>query len=350
MTSPYENLPAEAFWRSSVAETDPAHLRGIWTPKFGLSRNDGIMTAGSCFAQHIGRALKGAGLNILDVEPPPVGMRDETARRFGYGLFSARYGNIYTTRQLLQLLHDALEDAPDPSVVWEREGRFFDALRPGVEPDGLARPDEVLLMRQGHLARVAKLLSESSVLIFTLGLTEAWRDRATGRVWPTAPGVIAGAFDPKAHEFVNFRYAEIIADLTAIRAYLKDIDPSFRMILTVSPVPLTATASGDHVLSATTRSKAVLRAAAGDFAEDHDDVDYFPSYELVTNQAAEGRWFDDNRRSVTPEGVEMVMRTFLAGQGLAERALVSQARVAPETDSAEDELVCEELLLQAFEK
>ena len=40
------------------------------------------------------------------------------------------------------------------------------------------------------------------------------------------------------------------------------MNPKARLVLTVSPVPLAATASGSHVLPATIYSKSVLRAAA----------------------------------------------------------------------------------------
>ena len=66
-----------------------------------------IATAGSCFAQHIGRALRGRGLGYLDLEPPPAFLTEDEANRLGYGLYSCRYGNIYTVRQLLQLFQEA---------------------------------------------------------------------------------------------------------------------------------------------------------------------------------------------------------------------------------------------------
>jgi hypothetical protein len=79
-------------------------MEGLYKKKFDIARTDWIATAGSCFAQHIARHLRSAEFSVLDVEPPPPGMTEETARAFGYNLFSARYGNICTTRQLRQLL------------------------------------------------------------------------------------------------------------------------------------------------------------------------------------------------------------------------------------------------------
>ena len=42
---------------------------------------------------------------------------------------------------------------------------------------------------------VQAVLATASHLILTLGLTETWENRATGRVYPVCPGVAAGRFD-----------------------------------------------------------------------------------------------------------------------------------------------------------
>lgn len=44
---------------------------------------------------------------MLNVERPPREMPRDVAQRFGYGLYSARYGNIYTARQLVQTFREA---------------------------------------------------------------------------------------------------------------------------------------------------------------------------------------------------------------------------------------------------
>src|SRR5690606_21748827 len=123
---------------------------------------------------------------------------------------------------------------------------------------------------------------------FTLGLTEAWENAETGVVYPTCPGVIAGTFSETKYRFVNYDFPQVLADMQEARALLKEINPEMKMLLTVSPVPLTATASGNHVLVATTYSKSVLRAVCGSMVETFDDVDYFPSYELIASPSARG--------------------------------------------------------------
>jgi hypothetical protein len=180
------------------------------------------------------------------------------------------------------------------------------------------------------------------------------------RVYAIAPGVIAGEYAPERHVFHNFTYPELLADLAEMRALLQMIQPDIKMLLTVSPVPLTATGSDDHVLVATTWSKSTLRAAAGAFSDAHGDVDYFPSYEIVTTWAAPQDMFEDNLRSVRAEGVAQVMGIFLgahgfeAGDGAAPReAAPGDAPLEAQEEAAqqaEDDLICEDVLLEAFSK
>lgn len=308
-SSPYMNLGARAYWRTGLAETDYPPP-DIFCPKWALHKGDRIVTAGSCFAQHVGRALRRNGFNVLDAEPRPAGIPAEAETAHGYGMYSARYGNIYTTRQLRQLLEEAWEGAPDFDAVWERAGRFHDALRPNVDPEGLVDGAAVMAARTQHLAKVRAVFSQADVFIFTLGLTEAWMHKPSGQVYPTAPGTVAGAYDAAIHGFVNFRLAEVRADLLAALGRLKRLNPDLRVLLTVSPVPLTATASGQHVLSATSYSKSVLRACAGELQADCPEVDYFPSYEIVTSTRAGASFFEPNFRSVTEAGVARVMSVF----------------------------------------
>jgi hypothetical protein len=346
LNNPYEALDARAFWRSAVAQSDPTRLEGLYTRKWEIPMDWKIATAGSCFAQHISRYLARGGFDVIDAEPAPWGLPAADHRRFGFSMYSARYGNIYTLRQLVQLVGEVAGTHTPGELCWEKGDRFFDALRPGVEPEGLDSADAVLLHRQAHLESVREVLTQMDLLIFTLGLTETWVHRETGTVFPTVPGGIAGQFDPDLYAFWNASFAEIMEDFEALQQLLLSIRGEKglpRFLLTVSPVPLTATASGEHVLQATTHSKSVLRAVAGELARAHAHIDYFPSFEIITNPAAGGGFYADNLRSVRTEGVEAVMELFFSQHG-GERAIYT-----PKTsDANEDDVACEEALLEAF--
>ena len=351
---PYANLPDDAFWKLCHGQDD-GFLSSLYKPGFHCRPGDTIATAGSCFAQHFGSWVKRSNLRFLNVEPGPALMTQATARSYGYDIYSARYGNIYSARQLRQLVEDSLHQDIRDCAIWEQGEKWFDGLRPQIEPDGYPSREELFLHRRTHLKRVHRMFRKADVFVFTLGLTEAWQDR-DGTIFPTAPGVIAGRFDPAQHSFVNFRVSEVIDDLTQTVEALKRLNHRLRVLLTVSPVPLTATASGDHVVQATTYSKSVLRVAANEVAGLYDHVDYFPSYEIITNPMFSTGFYDANLRTVKPEGVRTVMSTFFgAHPGLAvspdpdEIGDTRSGRAAlPEDEDADDELVCEELLLEAF--
>lgn len=349
MSNPYAHLPDRAFWRRAVSQIRPAAIEDLHHPKFPLDADSRLVTAGSCFAQRLTQALRDAGMQVLDCEPGPAGVSEKLARQYGFGIYSARWGNIYSARQMVQLLDEvAAGDAPDARHVWECEGRWYDALRPGVEPNGLDSMEDVLLARTQHLARIGPMLAKASHFVFTLGLTETWQCLDTGRVYPSAPGVIAGEFDADRHGFVNLTYPQIFEDLTRMRLLLQHFNPEARLILSVSPVAMIATAAGRHVLAATSHTKSVLRAAAGEFADAHPDVDYFPAYELITNPAARGVFYQREYRDVSPAGVAAVLAAFRTAYGLEGAAAHQIADGQPDdpAQTAQDEgdLICEEIL------
>lgn len=322
--SPYSGLEEAAFWRLAVADRHVYDLGPLIRGPL-LSAREKVATAGSCFAQHIGRYLRERGANYLDLEPAPEGLSEDEARRFGFGIFSCRYGNIYTARQLLQLLAEALGERVPSERVWEKEGRYYDALRPAVDPVGYDSPDDVLAVREAHLRQVRELFSVAEVFVFTLGLTEAWAAVEDGTVYPSAPGVIAGRYQRDRYRFVNFRYPEVRGDLEAFWSRIRAINPRLRMILTVSPVPLTATASGEHVLVANTWSKSTLRAVAGDLAAAIPEISYFPSFELITAHPTRAMFFNPDLRTVNAAGVAYVMSHFFGDEGVSHFSRPSSA-------------------------
>ena len=88
------------------------------------------------------------------------------------------------------------------------------------------------------------------------------------------------------------------------------VNPSAKVILTVSPVPLAATALDQHVLVSTTYSKSALRVACDELCSRFRHVAYFPSYEIVTGSYTRGGYFGRDLRSIVEDGVEHVMRLF----------------------------------------
>lgn len=172
MTHPYEGLDQRQFWAPAVGQREAMQIGDLWRPRFVIAPSDQIVTFGSCFAQHIGRALAARGYGWTDHEPAPPLLTKDEAAAFNFGVFSVRVGNIYTGRMLRQWVSWALGDAPVPLEIWQSEGRFHDPFRPTIEPGGFASADEVLAAREITLERFRAAITRTSVFIFTLGLTE----------------------------------------------------------------------------------------------------------------------------------------------------------------------------------
>ena len=325
---PYRDLPSRQSWQTGIVDAPSEGPDLAADAPFKLAADERIATAGSCFAQHLGRALAARGFPRMEVEPTPL---TEVSP------YPARYGNIYTARQLLQLLDRAFGRFDPAEPAWQRpDGRFVDPFRPTIEAAGFADPDAVIQTRTTHLAAVRELFAGLDTLVFTLGLTEAWTTAADDAVLPLAPGVVAGRYDPDTYRFVNFDVAAVVADLGTFIERLRAVNPRARMILTVSPVPLAATYEPRHVWVSTTASKATLRTAAEIVVRDTPGVGYFPAYEIVQELDGRGLAFAADRRRVTPMAVARVMDQFVRHWTLA------ASRSAPVTPDPAFEAICDE--------
>lgn len=352
---PYVGLPDYAYWKQAVAQVPIGKFDPVLNVPFKVSRSDKVATAGSCFAQHISKRIRSSGFQFFVAEACESG-KEEGADNRGFYDFSARYGNIYTARQLIQLFDRAFGYFRPVDVYWRfGEDRFCDPFRPRIEPDGFSAIQSLLDDRDRHFTAVRDMFSRLDVFVFTLGLTECWVSRLDGAAYPIAPGVAGGEHDPSKYEFVNFGVDEVVPDLRLFIHKLRLVNPRAKVILTVSPVPLAATYEPRNVLVSTTYSKSVLRVAAEVTAQNHHDVYYFPSYEIITGNYNRGRYYGADLRAITQEGVDHVMSVFmkhLTEGGDAQSPSMTASQETQEGDEAVAELMalaaaeCDEELLE----
>lgn len=310
---PYRSLPSQAFWRRSVAGLAMDDVDPVGRFSLRITADTKVATAGSCFAQHIARHLKEQGLNYFVAEPGHPVVSEALRSEHNYGTFSARYGNIYTARQLRQLFERAYGIFTPAEAPWiDADGTVRDPFRPTVQPGNFISIAEMEMDRRQHLGSVRTMFETLDVFVFTLGLTESWKSRADGAVFPLCPGVEGGQFDADRYVFENQSVTSVIGDMQSFLAGLRQVNPAAQVVLTVSPVPLMATAvPSGHVLTQTIYSKSVLRVAAEALCNECEGVHYFPSYEIITGAFNRGRYFAEDLRNVTEEGVAHVMRLFL---------------------------------------
>jgi len=256
-----------------------------------LSRATPITSIGSCFAREIKNALVRKGFNYLQTEPGDAGSNP------------AAWNRVYNTFCLRQEFERALAEFRPQERFWEFDGRVLDPYRKRIAWTSKEQAEEELAQ---HKDSARRAFTQAEVVIITVGLREIWYSKVDGSVFCQVPP--AQVFDATRHAFRCSTVAENLANLEAIHALLKRANPGCRIVVTVSPVPLRATFLDQNVLVSNAISKATLVVATHEFVARHDDVHYFPGYELVT--AGIRRALERDNRHVRRRAVARIMRVF----------------------------------------
>jgi len=143
VSHPYRGLPSHQFWNTGVTQAPPGALDPMISAKFQIEPGDQVATMGSCFAQHISRHLVKRGLSYFIAEQGDPHETAEANSARNYGVFSARYGNVYTVRQGIQLIDRAFGEFIPSEQVWETVGGFVDPYRPQIDQNRGAPPNKL---------------------------------------------------------------------------------------------------------------------------------------------------------------------------------------------------------------
>jgi hypothetical protein len=279
----------------------PAPERG----RFTISPSMPIASMGSCFAREIKRRLIERSYNYIT---------EETSHPASIHA-SAAWERIYSTHCMRQIFEYTFEQW-NPDLRWwvAPESKIIqDPYRRVIIYDNLNEAEEDFAR---HRAHSRKVLENAEVLILTLGLTEIWQDTVDGSVisLPAGPYVNEGG-DMGRYRFRVSRYEDNLNNLERIHEIMTAANPECKMIITVSPVNLWATFRQDlDVISASCNSKSTLRAAADEFTVRHENVFYFPAFEMATiYQPLCGQtFFSEGRQNyhVNKPTVKFIMRHF----------------------------------------
>ena len=277
-------------------------------PKFKLDKAKPFFTIGSCFAREIEDALIERELDVItagfSVDPELVVASAGPKNKPG----SIRaILNKYSTASIYNELVRVLEpyDVPDQGLIEIEPGLWQD---PHLSLLKLATKT-VALQTRTEVTRVTSRIREAGSVFITLGLTETWQDMETKLYMNSGPLPAAMRTDKGRYIFNNRDILACLADVTGI-VELINKHTTAQIILTVSPVPLGTTWTELDVTVANTHSKSVLRAVAGQVASQYANVDYFPSFEMVTLSPRALAYGDDQLHVRRPM-VQQVMNVFL---------------------------------------
>ena len=325
----YAATAAEAVWnyRNNWAKTwyregaDPNDAEGKYAfqrlretrftpkidPKFKVRADDKFYAIGSCFARGLESALQKRKISVESAAPEFAGLKPANKERSGIG-----FVNKYNTYSILNELRWALDPAavfPVESIAQVAEGVWFDPhTNPTLELAGF----EETLRRRHLMQTVTQRIRDCRVVIVTLGLVEVWRDLQTNVCLNHVPVPLLVKNQRERYEFHLTSFAQNWQNLQEVHGLLSRYGhPGVQIVVTVSPVPLLNTFSTMDVVVANTYAKSVLRAVAQQWAAAHDNVDYFPSYEIVQDSDRAATWEPDLRHVRGP-GADHIMELFLS--------------------------------------
>ena len=311
--------PHARWFKDGIDPTDPSGdyavqrlATGVFLPSvpasdLRISPDDRLFAIGSCFARGIELAMLQAGFDVPSYASEFNDFELANDQVTGRG-----FTNKYTTFAIENEIRWALDpeaEFPTASLVETDDGTVID---PHTNPTLKWVDRANTLDRRETIGRVYSRLAQSRVVVMTLGLVETWFDTEAGVYLNMTPSPAMMQASPGRYRFEVTDFAQNRDAVERTGEVLRKYGhPDCQIVVTVSPVPLMATFSGQDVVVANSFSKSVLRAVAGDWSAAQDNVHYFPSYEIVTGSERGLAWEADGRHVQGPI-VQQIMALFRA--------------------------------------
>jgi hypothetical protein len=244
---------------------------------YTLALDHRILTTGSCFSDEIGRKL---GENKFTVSTNP---------------FGTAYNPVSIHKTLRYTLHN---QALSPHTFVHTHGlhcnydfhsRFSSLEKPPLEKQ-----------LQETIGATHYFLKDTHWLLITYGTAWVYERKDTGEVVSNCHKVPATHFDK-----LLLSQKRILEDFQTLNQELLRFNPGLQIMLTVSPVR--------HIkdtLTLNSVSKSVLRLACHTLAEIHSHVHYFPSYEIMTDDLRDYRFYNADLIHPNDQAIEYIWQKF----------------------------------------
>ncbi len=244
-----------------------------------------IMTIGSCFAEYImvwfGDILR-------------------------FNVYDPHWGYKYSTVSILRAIRRALEKRlTTAESLYKGEMGYTDLHHHRIYDDD----KKTALWKINQIERrAAEMLPQAKILVVTLGQNEVWKNlRRNEFINHPYPGVLEAKKDLEVHFLTADENAHMLEEMHHLLiAHIPDI----QIIVTVSPIPLRVTYRDMDAVVGNNMSKFTLYVAATEFSTRHDNVHYFPSFDIFNYECKYRRHWKEDGRHLVKEAVPPVMTRF----------------------------------------
>ncbi|MBD3287399.1 hypothetical protein GF337_01230 [candidate division KSB1 bacterium] len=248
--------------------------------------NTKAVTFGSCFAFNIYQTLRQYNDNLVSME------------------FGVQY-NVHSVQNILNNYvkgkyleeHDLIPLNSNELTTVRYSNLYFPA----------AYSDKFLERARTRESKYWENIKQAEICIITLGTSDVLRLKSTNEIVTNT-----NHLDKSLLLEDRLSMSDNLKCLEQIREIMKSESQVKHFIVTVSPQIYKFGKSNEDYRVVNSSSKANMRAAADVFYKLHDDVHYFPSYEIVIDELRGWEYFSLDRVHVSNETRNYIMKRFFA--------------------------------------
>lgn len=237
-----------------------------------ISLDDQIYLMGSCFSDEIGSRMSSSKFNVI----------------------SNPFGTVYNPHSIFKLLSGKIEhentiESEGIHYHWDAHGKISSLTQAGLKK-----------ITKQRLYESYEFVQKSKWLIITFGTAWVYRYRKTGEI-------VANCHKVPNNEFYKelLSIEEIAAAFRNFKMEITSTNPYINIVLTVSPVR--------HIrdgLVENNRSKARLLESVHDMVDRFENVDYFPSYEIMYDELRDYRFYNADLVHPNTQAINYIWKKF----------------------------------------
>lgn len=244
---------------------------------FLIGYEDRILSLGSCFAENIGTKLQQAYflsfINPFGVLYNPLSV--------GQGIRYLLSEKEFTKDNLFQ--HNSL---------WSSfsHGSAFSATT----------VDEALQKMNSRLLASRNFLSETNVVLITLGTSWVFENVETGSIVANCHKLPGSRFNRR-----RLSVDEIVAELSEVIVLLREKNQEMKFVFTVSPIRHWKDGAHENTVS-----KGTLHLAVDMLKKHFERVDYFPAFEIMMDELRDYRFYATDMLHPSEQAVDYIWQRF----------------------------------------
>jgi tetratricopeptide (TPR) repeat protein len=240
-----------------------------------LDKKTHFFTMGSCFARNISKTLVDQGFNSKHME------------------ISEFVNTTFANKAFV----DYLANPSDTHGVYKR---FQELL-----PDQLSAEDIIQSIRL------------ADVFILTLGVSYAFFNRESGQFILPRPSSLNSRMLAEKYDYRCTSVSENVENVLYLIQYIRTLSPKIKIIVTVSPIPMTASFGQESCIQADCLSKSTMRLVADEIVHHSNiaNILYWPSFEIFRwagSQSSQYYAIDDGSSNhVSEDKVGSTIKAFI---------------------------------------